>query len=582
MAYKALYRKYRPETFETVVGQKHIVKTLQNAIEKNKVAHAYIFSGPRGTGKTTMAKLLAKALNCTCDGAKPCNVCSNCVAINEGSHPDVIEIDAASNNGVDEVRDLIEKVKYAPILGKYKVYIIDEVHMMTPGAFNSLLKTLEEPPEHVVFILATTDVHKVLPTVLSRCQRFDFSKIEYDDIKNRIEEILNIENISYEPEVTSLVAELADGGMRDALSILDQVVSYAGDNITLQHIYDIYGMMSTQDMVNYLTLLANGKTKDVLNLIENYIGKGIDVKRLTYDLMVILKDAIVYKSTKDASILERLNEKGAKEILDNYSIDTALQVSDILNEARNNYRLSTNYRLFFEIASLKAIEAISNNKDSFKEIDRPSKEEIEKVEKKEETIVKPQVVEKKEEKKEEPILYKSSFVYNAPQESEIITYTMDEYINILCHGDRRFKEDLSRKWQDIRNYINEPNTRYVAQLLVDAKIMAASQEYVLLGYDYKLLSSRARQKNNILLIKEFLRDIFGFVLEVYVIETSYFIDIKQKFFELRQANKLPALSPLPKLESNIVLENIKKDENKDEDKTVELGKSLFGDDLEIE
>ena len=159
---------------------------------------------------------------------------------------------------------------------------------------------------------------------------------------------------------------------------------------------------------------------------------------------------------------------------------------------------------------------------------------------------------------------------------------MDEYINILCHGDRRFKEDLSRKWQDIRNYINDPNTRYEAQLLVDAKIMAASQEYVLLGYDYKLLSSRARQKNNILLIKEFLKDIFGFVLEVYVIETSYFIDIKQKFFELRQANKLPALSPLPKLESNIVLENIKKDENKDEDKTVELGKSLFGDDLEIE
>lgn len=582
MAYKALYRKYRPETFETVVGQKHIVKTLQNAIEKNKVAHAYIFSGPRGTGKTTMAKLLAKALNCTCDGAKPCNVCSNCVAINEGSHPDVIEIDAASNNGVDEVRDLIEKVKYAPILGKYKVYIIDEVHMMTPGAFNSLLKTLEEPPEHVVFILATTDVHKVLPTVLSRCQRFDFSKIEYDDIKNRIEEILNIENISYEPEVTSLVAELADGGMRDALSILDQVVSYAGDNITLQHIYDIYGMMSTQDMVNYLTLLANGKTKDVLNLIETYIGKGIDVKRLTYDLMVILKDAIVYKSTKDASILERLNEKGAKEILDNYSIDTALQVSDILNEARNNYRLSTNYRLFFEIASLKAIEAISTNKESFKEIDKPLEKEVEKVEKKEETIVKPQVVEKKVEKKEEPVLFKSSFVYNAPQESEIITYTMDEYINILCHGDRRFKEDLSLKWQDIRNYINDPNTRYVAQLLVDAKIMAASQEYVLLGYDYKLLSSRARQKNNILLIKEFLKDIFGFVLEVYVIETSYFIDIKQKFFELRQANKLPALSPLPKLESNIVLENIKKDENKDEDKTVELGKSLFGDDLEIE
>ena len=203
MSYKALYRTYRPQKFDEVAGQKQIIQTLKNAIKDNKIAHAYLFTGPRGTGKTTMAKLLAKALNCTCTDVKPCNECEACRAINEGSFADVIEIDAASNNGVDEVRSLIDKVKYAPIEGKYKVYIIDEVHMMSQGAFNALLKTLEEPPAHVIFVLATTEPHKVLPTILSRCQRFDFGRISNKDIKERIECVLESENIVYDDEVVS-------------------------------------------------------------------------------------------------------------------------------------------------------------------------------------------------------------------------------------------------------------------------------------------------------------------------------------------------------------------------------------------
>jgi DNA polymerase-3 subunit gamma/tau len=227
MAYKALYRTYRPQQFSQVAGQQAIVKTLQNALLNQKLSHAYLFSGPRGTGKTTLAKIFAKALNCETSPSEPCGVCENCKALQDNRHPDVIEIDAASNNGVDEVRELIDKVKYAPIKGKYKVYIIDEVHMMTSGAFNALLKTLEEPPSHVLFILATTEPHKILPTILSRCQRFDFGKVNANDLRNRLELILKTEQITFDDAAIQTIIQLADGGVRDALARVPQVQAQA-------------------------------------------------------------------------------------------------------------------------------------------------------------------------------------------------------------------------------------------------------------------------------------------------------------------------------------------------------------------
>lgn len=259
MSYKALYRTYRPSSFEEVVGQQHIVTTLKNAVKQNKIAHAYLFCGPRGTGKTTIAKLLAKAVNCEDQQNAPCNQCRSCLAIQQGNHPDIVEIDAASNNGVDEVRELIEKVKYAPLEGRYKVYIIDEVHMMSSGAFNALLKTLEEPPSHVIFILATTEPQKVLPTIISRCQRYDFSKVGQNEIITRVRCVLEQEHIECEDEALRLVAQLADGGMRDALSIMDQCIAYAQNHITAAHVNEIYGITTVSEKIEMLQWIFSNK-----------------------------------------------------------------------------------------------------------------------------------------------------------------------------------------------------------------------------------------------------------------------------------------------------------------------------------
>ncbi len=364
MSYKALYRTYRPSTFDEVAGQSHIVKTLRNALTTNKIAHAYLFCGPRGTGKTTMAKLFAKALNCEEGIGCQCNACSNCLAIKDGSHPDVIEIDAASNNGVEDVRDIIERVKYSPIKGKYKVYIIDEVHMMSPNAFNALLKTLEEPPANVIFILATTEPHKVLPTILSRCQRYDFSKVDDASIKDRMETILRQENITYDPKALNLIISLADGGMRDALSLLDQAIAYCGTNIEEKDIEDIFGLISIEEIISLIVKISNGDVDYVINKTSQLIEHGSDIRHLTQDLLDVCKDIVIYNKLGSDDFLVRLNKNQAQQLCKSISSITALNMIEILMKAQAEFKAVSNIKTLFEVTLLKL--TISNNSSTDK------------------------------------------------------------------------------------------------------------------------------------------------------------------------------------------------------------------------
>lgn len=356
MAYKALYRTYRPNTFDEVVGQKHIIRTLKNAVDQNKIAHAYLFCGPRGTGKTSIAKIFAKAVNCTSGNQHPCMECENCLAITDGTHPDIVEIDAASNNGVEEVRSLIEKVKYAPIKSKYKVYIIDEVHMMSTGAFNALLKTIEEPPAHVIFILATTEPNKVLPTIISRCQRYDFTKVPADEVIKRIHVALDQENIQCEEEVLRIISQLCDGGMRDAWSILDQCIAYAQDDIKVHHINEIYGILTVKEKLRLLDMVFEKDASSCMIWLQELVGKGIDIKRLTMDLINLLKESLIYDFTNSESLLKIMQLDEVHDFVKKASMQHRFLMIDALMDAYDKYRNAASISSYFEICLLRMMD----------------------------------------------------------------------------------------------------------------------------------------------------------------------------------------------------------------------------------
>ena len=571
MAYQVLYRTYRPSKFSEVVGQEYIVKTLLNAIRNNKIAHAYLFAGPRGTGKTSVAKLFAKAINCENFKDEACDECPNCKAYLQGNHPDIIELDAASNNGVDDVREIIEQVPYAPLLGKYKVYIIDEVHMLSAQAFNALLKTIEEPPAHVIFIFATTDPQKVIPTVLSRCQRYNFSKINLYEIKKRTMEILDKEKIEYEEKAVEEIARLAEGGMRDALSLLEQCLAYNPEKLTLEDVEHIFGLTSTAKEVELYKNIHEHRISEVITTIRSMYVQGMDTKRLAVDLLDIIKDVLVYSDEGKESLLVRLTPLEAQDIINSIPISQLYEDAKNLEEAISREKQNSNFLTYLELCLIRMADSGERKeikketvKETVKEETVPETKEEAKEEIKEET--KEEIKEEAEEEstEEKPLEEEVS-------ESFVVEPETDFLLSILLDANKDLKVADQIIYNKLDLYAYDSEKRKFYQLLIGTDLFASNKDAI-------IVSGNTMQVNNIN-TKAMNEQLYRFINDEFGIDKMiYAIDENRK----RELIALYKQTPREKRNQTVYVEKYKLTDDKKEQSPEEKLKSLFGDTLKIE
>lgn len=457
MKYQALYRKYRPKTFDDVCGQQIVVQTLKNVIKNNKLTHAYLFIGPRGTGKTSIAKIFAKTINCLepHDGIS-CEKCDMCVSNNTNENVDIIEMDAASNNGVDEIREIRNHITLLPTVSKYKIYIIDEVHMLTQGAFNALLKTLEEPPEHIIFVLATTEPQKIPLTIMSRCQSFEFKPISTSIIKDRLKYISEKENIKIDDESLDLIAEESNGGLRDAVSMLDQLNAYSDGNIKHNDVLLLNGRISDEEILMFINNVINNNLKDVFEKIEQWQNEGKNFVYICSDLIKFLrKNLIEYKIKNNSEIVDKVGENNTIEII------------MLLNKMSNDIKISKDKRILFDVSIINIINLV-NKKQIQKELNN---KEINKI------------ISMPETKKEEKNLKQPQ--ENIPKKD----YSLYEKLmdirtnNILGCADKKSKLEYEKNIEELKNDITDLNKLKTANLLADTKITAGSKDGIIFTTD---------------------------------------------------------------------------------------------------
>ena len=506
--YQALYRKYRPKNFNEVIGQKVVVKTLVNAIENNKISHAYIFSGPRGTGKTSIAKIFAKTINCkNLKDAIPCEECTNCINYNNKKEIDIIEIDAASNNGVDEIRNLKNSVNLVPNNSKYKVYIIDEVHMLSTAAFNALLKTLEEPPKFVIFVLATTELYKVPETIVSRCQNFDFHRISMGDINKRLFEICDKENIQIDEEAIKTISLYSNGGLRDAIGLLDQLSSYKSDLITVDDVNNICGLISNEQTFAMIDSIININLKNVISMLNNYNEDGKNLLIIFENLVEEFKNLLIYMNASDYFENEFLSEK--YEFYSNkINEEDIYLIIDELNSCIKNMKFENNKILLSQLSMIKIISMLKNKKlkiNNKQNIDYP---------------------EKQSEKELIKISQKNSNNINKITTNQFNEFKKIRINNTLAQFNRKdlilFKNQINK----INDYLSNQKYASTVSVILDGEIKAKGNEYIIFVYNDEKMADYFN--NNITIIEQFLLEVFNKKYKVISVDKDEWEIIKKQ------------------------------------------------------